>query len=64
MNLLINRLKEMADQNQAQAQALDPGVQAFQILRLEVANTSQVLAAQRISSTNNKYDGNPKHFRE
>ena len=49
MKLLINRLKEMADQNQAQAQALDPGVQAFQNLRSEVANTSQALAAQRTS---------------
>ena len=54
----------MADQNQAQAQALDPGMQAFQNLRLEVADISQALAAQGISSTISKFDGNPKHFWE
>lgn len=54
----------MADQNQAQAQPIDPGVQAFQNLRLEVANISQALAAQGISGSISKFDGNPKQFRE
>ena len=39
-------------------------MQAFQNLRLEVANISQALAAQGISSTISKFDGNPRHFRE
>ena len=48
----------MADQNQAQAQPIDPGVQAFQNLRVEVANIGQALAAQGVSGTISKFDGN------
>ena len=56
----------MANQNQAQAQAqpIDPGVQAFQNLRLEVANIGQALAAQGISGSVSKFDGNQKQYRE
>ena len=54
----------MADQNQAQAQPIDPGVQAFTNLRVEVANIGQALAAQGVSGTISKFDGNPKFYRE
>ena len=54
----------MADQNQAQAQPIDPGVQAFQNLRVEVANIGQALAAQGVSGTISRFDGNPKFYRE
>ena len=46
----------MADQNQAQAQPIDPGVQAFQNLRVEVANIGQALAAQGVSGTISKFE--------
>ena len=56
----------MANQNQAQAQAqpIDPGVQAIQNLRLEVADIGQALAAQRISGSVIKVVGNQKQYRE
>ena len=53
----------MADQNQAQAQPIDPGVQAFQNLWVEVDNIGQALAAQGLSGTISKFDGNPKFYR-
>ena len=62
----------MADgQAQAQQQLLiqcqsqlqvDPAVQAFQKLRLELANVTQALTAQGISSIVSRFDGNPKNF--
>ena len=54
----------MADQNQAQAQPIDQGVQAFQNLRVEVVNIRQLLAAQGVSGTLSEFDGNPKFYRE
>lgn len=51
-------------QAQAQAQAQDPAVQAFQNLRLELSNVSQALTTQGISSVVARFDGNPKNFRE
>ena len=54
----------MADLNQALAQPIDSGVQAFQNLRVEVANIGQALAAQGVSGTISKFDGNPKFYRE
>ena len=43
---------------------VDPAVQAFQNLRVELANITQALTAQGISSIVNKFDGNPKNFCE
>ena len=64
----------MADgQAQAQQQPLiqgqpqlqvDPAVQVFQNLRVELVNVTQALTAQGISSIVNKFDGNPKNYRE
>ena len=54
----------MADQNQAQAQPIDPGVQAFQNLRVKVAYIGQTLAAQGVLGTISKFNGNPKFYRE
>ena len=54
----------MANQNQAQAQPIDPGVQTFQNLRVEVANIGQALAAQGVPGTITKFDGNPNFYRE
>ena len=52
-------------QGQPQFQVhLEPAVQAFQNLRVELANVTQALTAQGISSIVNKFDGNPKNFRE
>ena len=52
-------------QGQPQPQVqVDPAVQAFQNLRVELANVTQALTAQGISSIVNKFDGNPKKFRE
>ena len=51
-------------QAQAQAQAQDPAVQAFQNLRLELSNVSQAFTTQGISSVVARFDGNPKNFRE
>ena len=52
-------------QGQPQPQVqVDPAVQAFQNLRVELANVTQALTAQGISSIVNKFDGNPKNFRE
>ena len=60
----------MADgQAQAQQQPLiqgqpqlqeDPAVQAFKNLRVELANVTQALTAQGISSIISRFDGNPK----
>lgn len=43
---------------------VDPAAQAFQNLRLEIANVSQVLTTQGVSSTVIKFDGNAKNYRE
>ena len=51
-------------QAQAQAQPLDPAVQIFQNVRAELANVSNALAAQGISSIVSRFDGNAKNFRE
>ena len=52
-------------QGQPQPQVqVDPAVQAFQNLRVELANVTQTLTAQGISSIVNKFDGNPKNLRE
>ena len=51
-------------QGQAQAQPLDPAVQIFQNVRAELANVSNALAAQGISSIVSRFDGNAKNFRE
>lgn len=48
----------------AERQADAPAVEAFQNLRLELANISQVIAANGISQSISKFDGNPKQFRE
>ena len=50
-------------QGQAQAQPLDPAVQIFQNVRAELANVSNALAAQGISSIVSRFDGNAKNFR-
>ena len=50
-------------QGQSQLQ-VDPAVQAFQNLRVELANVTQALTAQRISRIVSRFDGNPKNFRE
>ena len=50
-------------QGQPQLQ-VDPAVLAFQNLRVELANVTQALTAQGISSIVNKFDGNPKNYRE
>ena len=50
-------------QGQPQPQVqVDPAVQAFQNLRVELANVTQALTAQGISSIVNKFDGNPKNL--
>ena len=50
-------------QGQPQLQVqVDPAVQAFQNLRVELANVTQALTEQGISSIVNKFDGNPKTF--
>ena len=55
----------MAQAQQGQQQGpVDPAVQAFQDLRLELNNVTQALTAQGISGVVNKFDGNPKHYRE
>lgn len=55
----------MAQGQQGQQQVpVDPAVQAFQDLRLELNNVTQALTAQGISGVVSKFDGNPKHFRE
>ena len=51
-------------QGQAQPMQVDPAVQAFQDLRLELTNVTHALTAQGISGIVSKFDGNPKHFRE
>ena len=51
-------------QGQAQAQPLDPAVQIFQNVRAELANVSNALAAQGISSIVSRFDCNAKNFRE
>ena len=51
-------------QAQAQAQPLDPAVQIFQNVRAELANVSNALAAQGISSIVSRFDGNAKNCRE
>ena len=48
-------------QGQPQVQ-VDPAVQAFENLRVELANVTQALTVQGISSIVNKFDGNPKNF--
>ena len=61
------------DQTQTQQQPLiqgqpqlqvDSAVQAFQNLRVELANVTQALTAQGISSIVSRFDGNPKNFRK
>ena len=55
----------MAQAQQGQQQGpVDPAVQAFQDLRLELNNVTQALTTQGISGVVNKFDGNPKHYRE
>lgn len=55
----------MAQQGQPQPQGqIDPAVQAFQDLRVELNNVTTALTAQGISGIVSKFDGNPKHFRE
>ena len=51
-------------QGQAQPMQVDPAVQAFQDLRLELNNVTHELTAQGISGIVSKFDGNLKHFRE
>ena len=51
-------------QLQAQAQHVDPAAQAFQNIQLELANVSQALTTQGVSSSVIKFDGNPKNYRE
>ena len=51
-------------QGQAQPMQVDPAVQAFQDLRVELNNVTHALTAQGISGIVSKFDGNPKHFRE
>ena len=51
-------------QRQAQAQTLDPTVQIFQNVWAELANVSNALAVQGISSIVSRFDGNAKNFRE
>ena len=53
----------MAQAPQPQVQ-VDPAVQAFQDLRLELTNVTHALTAQGISGIVSKFDGSPKHFRE
>ena len=45
-------------------QVQDPVAQAFVNLRLELANVSQALAAQGISTSVPKFDGSQKQYRE
>ena len=42
---------------------VDPAVQVFQNLRVELANVTQALTAQGISSIVSRFDGNPKNER-
>ena len=50
-------------QGQPQLQVqVDPAVQAFQNLGVELTNVTQAITAQRISSIVNRFDGNPTHF--
>ena len=51
-------------QLQAQAQHVDPAAQAFQNIQLKLANVSQALTTQGVSSSVIKFDGNPKNYRE
>lgn len=48
----------------AEGQEQDPLAHAFIGLRLELANVSQALNAQGISTSVSKFDGNTKNFRE
>ena len=57
-------MNEGQGQAQGQAQPLDPAVQIFQNVRVELANVSNALAAQGISSIVSRFDGNVKNFRE
>lgn len=59
----------MAQQGQAQAQAqaqpqVDPAAQAFLNIQLELANVSQALTTQGVSTSVIKFDGNSRNFRE
>lgn len=54
----------MAQQAQAQAQPIDPAAQAFQNIQLELANVSQALTTQGVSSSVLKFDGTPRNYRE
>ena len=47
-------------QLQAQAQHVDPAAQAFLNIQFELANVSQALTTQGVSSSVIKFDGNPK----
>ena len=53
----------MSQAPQPQVQ-VDPAVQAFQDLILELTYVTHALTAQGISGFVSKFDGNPKHFRE
>ena len=50
-------------QGQPQLQ-VDHAVQAFQNLRVKLANVTQALTARGIFSIVSRFDGNPKNFRE
>ena len=59
----------MAQQGQAQAQAqaqpqVDPAAQAFLNIQVELANVSQALTTQGVSTSVLKFDGNSKNYRE
>ena len=64
--LLISIKMAQAPQGQGQPMQVqvDPAVQAFQDLRLELNSVTHALTAKGIVGIVSKFDGNPKHFHE
>ena len=60
--LVLKMTQAPQAQGQAQPMQVDPAVQAFQDLRLELNNVTHALTAQGISGIVSKFDGNQKHF--
>ena len=51
-------------QEHAQGQGVDPVITAWQAMTAEIAQLNHAFTTQGISSTVQKFDGNPKNFRE